>query len=75
MRMFAWKYSSSQLTVITKDVIAVAVVMSSVKAKDIDVSTIRTLVQDQFSGVSPETRKNIMDLILEAKKEEAKDGD
>ncbi|KAG9254541.1 uncharacterized protein F5Z01DRAFT_687370 [Emericellopsis atlantica] len=74
IRMFAWKYSSKQLMDITKDVVAVAVVVSSVRAKDIDISTVRTLVQEQYSDVSAEERKQILNLILAAKKEEQSEG-
>lgn len=69
IRMFAWKYTSEQLTAITKDMLAVAVIISAVDPKQVTSFAIRSLVQEQFGTLPPEDQKKILNTILEAKKE------
>lgn len=69
IRMFAWKYSSKQLVEITKDMIAVAVIISSVDSKHVTDFSIRTLVQEQYGDLELKKQKAILKTILDAKKE------
>jgi hypothetical protein len=66
--MFAW-YSSKQLAEITKDMIAVAVIISSVDPKHVTDFSIRTLFQEQYGDLPLEKQKAILKTILDAKKE------
>jgi hypothetical protein len=67
--MFAWKYSSKQLVDITKDLIAVAVIISSVDPKLVSDFSIRALVQEQYGGLPVDQQKALLKIILDAKKE------
>lgn len=69
IRMFAWKYTSTQLTAITKDMLAVAVIISAVDPKQVTNFAIRSLVQEQFGGLPKEEQEKVLKTILAAKKE------
>lgn len=69
IRMFAWRYSSKQLLDITKDMIAVAVIISSVDPKLVSDFSIRTLVQEQFGDLPLESQKTLLKTIEDAKRE------
>ncbi|GFG16101.1 hypothetical protein IFM5058_07790 [Aspergillus udagawae] len=69
IRMFAWRYSSKQLINITKDMIAVAVIISSVDPKLVTDFSIRTLIQEQYGNLPLEQQQALLKTILDAKKE------
>ncbi|GFF56708.1 hypothetical protein IFM46972_10585 [Aspergillus udagawae] len=69
IRMFAWRYSSKQLIDITKDMIAVAVIISSVDPKLVTDFSIRTLIQEQYGNLPLDQQQALLKTILDAKKE------
>lgn len=73
--MFAWKYTSTQLTAITKDMLAVAVIISAVDPKQVTSFAIRSLVQEQYGTLAVEDQQKILKTILDAKKEAHDAGD
>ncbi|KAJ5261518.1 hypothetical protein N7497_003980 [Penicillium chrysogenum] len=69
IRRFAWTYSSKQLVEIRKDMVAVAVIISSEEPEHITDFSIRTLVQQQYEDFELQKQKAILKTILDAKKE------
>ncbi|OJJ07371.1 hypothetical protein ASPVEDRAFT_46713 [Aspergillus versicolor CBS 583.65] len=67
--MFAWRYTSKQLTDITKDMLAVAVIISAVDPEQVTSFAIRSLVQEQYGLLPAAEQQKILKTILDAKKE------
>lgn len=67
VKMFSWQFKSEQLREITKNCMAVAVVISSVDPEKVSDFTIRSLVEDQFGDLEVDTQRSILKSILDAK--------
>lgn len=75
IRMFAWRYTSKQLTEIAKDMLAVAFIISAVDPKQVSTFSVRALVQDAFGTLPLDEQQKILKTILDAKKEAHDAGD
>lgn len=65
--MFSYQYTSEQLTSITKNVLTVTVVMSSVDTAKLDDNTLRIIVQKCYAACTKEEQQNIYDQIKKNK--------
>ncbi|KAI0185615.1 hypothetical protein EV127DRAFT_304393, partial [Xylaria flabelliformis] len=63
IHMFSYQYTSEQLTSITKNVLAVSVVMSSVDTAKIDDNTLLIIVQKCYASCNTEEQRGIYDQI------------
>ncbi len=68
LKIFAYRFTAEQLTAITKDCVAVAIIVSSVDPKKVTEASIRVLVQNQFGDVDKEKRDAILKNLLDARK-------
>jgi hypothetical protein len=66
--MFCYQYTSEGLSKITKNVLAVSIVLSSANVKEINDNTLRVIVQKTYDSATPEVRKSIYEQLSEVLK-------
>ncbi|KAI0838654.1 hypothetical protein F5Y06DRAFT_296269 [Hypoxylon sp. FL0890] len=69
MHFFAYRYTSSQLTEICKQVISVNIVISSVDISRLSDSTLRAIVQNVYGALPIDDQKRILAQLQEAAKD------
>ncbi|TRX88850.1 hypothetical protein FHL15_010309 [Xylaria flabelliformis] len=67
IHMFSYQYTSEQLTSVTKNVLAVSIVMSSVDTAKIDDNTLLIIVQKCYASCTTEEQRAIYDQIKQHK--------
>lgn len=67
LHMFAYEYTSEQLTKHCQKVVAVSVVLSSADISKLDDNTLKVIVQETYADSAPEKMQNIYKQIKEAR--------
>lgn len=67
MHMYTYAFSSATLTKVTKNVLAVSVVVSSVDISQLDDSTLGAMVEYCYGSVTADKQQAILDKILAVK--------